>query len=361
MRKLLSNLPTLLKLSYQGWKEDRASRLSAALAYYTIFSLAPLLVIVIAITGLIWDVGLVRTQILNQIQGLVGAEGADFIANLITSTGTPAQDIFATIIGVITLLFGALGVFNELHNSLNIIWEVKEEKAESFWQAVKKAIVDRFLSFTMVLGIGFLLLVSLVISAGLSATQELLGRAFPIPEFFLQLLNLIISIGVITVLFAMIYKYLPDAEIPWRHVWLGAFVTAILFSLGKMLIGIYLGNSAVASSFGAAGSLVLLLIWVYYSAQILFFGAEFTQVYANKYGPEILPEDEETAAQADSRSTENVKRRVASPMPEPSHLLARVTATTEEENRQFARFVLGLMVTSFFTGIMTTIWGLKKR
>jgi len=244
---------------------------------------------------------------------------------------------------------------------LNIIWEVKEEKAESFWQAVKKAIVDRFLSFTMVLGIGFLLLVSLVISAGLSATQELLGRAFPIPEFFLQLLNLIISIGVITVLFAMIYKYLPDAEIPWRHVWLGAFVTAILFSLGKMLIGIYLGNSAVASSFGAAGSLVLLLIWVYYSAQILFFGAEFTQVYANKYGPEILPEDEETAAQADSRSTENVKRRVASPMPEPSHLLARVTATTEEENRQFARFVLGLMVTSFFTGIMTTIWGLKKR
>lgn len=361
MKKGFSELLDIFKRTYQGWKEDRASRLAASLAYYTIFSIAPLLVIAIAVAGFIWERESVEAQVMGQVQGLVGAEGANFVGDLIESAGNTAEGTAATIIGIITLLFGALGVFNELHNSLNIIWEVKEEKAEGFWQAVKKAIVDRFLSFTMVLGIGFLLLVSLVISAGLSATQELLGRAFPIPEFFLQLLNLIISIGVITVLFAMIYKYLPDAEVPWRHVWLGAFVTAILFSLGKMLIGIYLGNSAVASSFGAAGSLVLLLIWVYYSAQILFFGAEFTQVYANKYGPEILPEDEEKAVQADARSTKDVKRRVVSPMPEPSHLLERVTATTEEENRQFARFVLGLMVTSFFTGIMTTIWGLKKR
>lgn len=240
--------------------------------------------------GFIWQREVVEAQVMSQIQSLVGVKGARFIADLIKSASNPTEGIVATIFGVITLLFGALGVFNELHNALNVIWEVKEDKAESFLQAVKKAIVDRFLSFTMVLGIGFLLLVSLVISAGLSATQELVGNTFPIPEFFLQILNLIISIGVNTLLFAMIFKYLPDAEVPWHHVWLGVFVTAVLFSLGKMLIGLYLGNSAVASSFGAAGSMVLLLIWVYYSAQIFFFGAEFTQVYANTYGPKILPE-----------------------------------------------------------------------
>lgn len=359
--KYITELLSMFKRTYEDWKEDRASRLAASLAYYTVFSIAPLLVIAIAVAGFIWEAEAVEAQVMAQIQGLVGEEGANFVADLIESAGNTSEGTFATIIGIVTLLFGALGVFNELHNSLNIIWEVKEEKAESFWQAVKKAIVDRFLSFTMVLGIGFLLLVSLVISAGLSATQEIVGNAFPVPEFLLQFLNLIISIGVITVLFAMMYKYLPDAEVPWRHVWLGAFVTAILFSLGKMLIGIYLGNSAVASSFGAAGSLVLLLVWVYYSAQILFFGAEFTQVYANTYGPKILPENEEAAAKTDSRSTKDVKGRVPSPIPEPSHLLERVTSTTEEKNKQFARFVLGLMVTSFFTGIMTTIWGLKKR
>lgn len=359
--KLLSDLPVMLKRTYQDWKEDRASRLAASLAYYTIFSIAPLLVIAIAVAGFIWERESVEAQVMGQVQGLVGVEGANFVGDLIESASGRAEGVIATIIGVITLLFGALGVFNELHNSLNIIWEVKEEKAEGFWQAVKKAVVDRFLSFTMVLGIGFLLLVSLVVSAGLSATQELLGNAFPIPEFFLQLINLIISIGVITVLFAMIYKYLPDAEIPWRFVWLGAFVTAILFSLGKLLIGLYLGNSAVASSFGAAGSLVLLLVWVYYSAQILFFGAEFTQVYANMYGPKILPENDQAVEKADPRTTKDVKKQVTSPQLDPSHLLGRVTATTEAENKVYARFVLGLMVTSFVTGIMTTIWGLKRR
>jgi membrane protein len=361
MKKGFSELVDIFKRTYQDWKEDRASRLAASLAYYTIFSIAPLLVIAIAVAGFIWEREAVEAQVMGQVQGLVGVEGANFIGDLIESASGRAEGVIATIVGIITLLFGALGVFNELHNSLNIIWEVKEEKADSFWKAVKKAIFDRFLSFTMVLGIGFLLLVSLVVSAGLSATQELLGNAFPIPEFLLQLLNLIISIGVITVLFAMIYKYLPDAEIPWRHVWLGAFVTAVLFSLGKLLIGLYLGNSAVASSFGAAGSLVLLLVWVYYSAQILFFGAEFTQVYANKYGPQILPENKEATTPSDSRATKDAKGISPMPLPAPSHLLERVTSTTEQENKQFARFVLGLMVTSFFTGIMTTIWGLKKR
>src|SRR5919109_2117475 len=298
MKKLLSNLPKLLKLSYQDWKEDKASRLSAALAYYTIFSLAPMLLIIIAVTGLFWSQDVVQSQVLNQLEGLVGAEGRTFVSDLLTSASNPAKDILATIVGIITLLFGALGVFNELHNALNTIWEVKEEETTGFVESVRKVIFGRLLSFTMILGIGFLLLVSLVISAGLSAVQETIGNAIPVSEILLQIVNLIISVGVITVLFALIFKFLPDAEIAWRDVWLGAFVTSLLFSLGKFLIGIYLGNSSVGSSFGAAGSLVLLLIWIYYSAQILLFGAEFTQVYANKYGPEILPEGKQAPAQA---------------------------------------------------------------
>jgi membrane protein len=358
MRRLLSNLPTILKLAYQGWKEDRASRLSAALAYYTIFSLAPLLVIVIAITGLIWEADVVRTQLLNQIQGLVGAEGSAFVANLINSTGSQTKDIIATIIGIITLLIGALGVFNELHNSLNTIWEVEEEKTKGFLQAVKKIIIDRLLSFSMILGIGFLLLVSLVISAGLSATQETIGNALPISEFIMQIVNTVISIGVITVLFAFMFKFLPDAEIAWRDVWVGAFITSIFFSLGKTAIGLYLGNSAVASSFGAAGSLILLLLWIYYSAQILFFGAEFTQVYANNYGSKIVPEGEEKTPQSQLQRSKELTGQPVLPASSP---MMGSESRLERENRQTARAFVGLLAASFFTGIVTTILGLKKR
>jgi membrane protein len=364
MRKVLSNLPKLLKLTYQGWKEDKASRLSAALAYYTVFSLAPLLVIVIAITGLFWDESAVQSQVMNQVEGLVGAEGRTFVSDLVTSASSPARGIVATILGVITLLFGALGVFNELHNSLNAIWDVKEEETKGFLKAIKKVIFSRLLSFTMILGIGFLLLVSLVISAGLSAVEETVGNAVPISEILLQIINLVISIGVITVLFALIFKFLPDAEIAWRDIWLGAFVTAILFSLGKFLIGLYLGNSAVASTFGAAGSLVLLLVWIYYSAQILFFGAEFTQVYANNYGSKIVPEGAEESAQpAATPEARQKPARVPKPQLVPSAATAISSRQTrlESENSQTARIFVGLMAASFFTGILTTILGLKRR
>lgn len=358
--QLLLDLPGLFRRTYQGWKDDHASRLAAALAYYTIFSLAPLLVIAIAVAGFIWHRDAVEAQVMAQIQGLVGIDGAEFVGDLIRSANNPAEGILATIIGIVTLLFGALGVFNELHNALNVIWEVKEEKTEGFLEALKKAIFNRFLSFTMVLGIGFLLLVSLVISAALSAVQELMGNTFPIPEILLQLLNLIVSIAVVTVLFALIYKYLPDAEVPWRYVWLGAFVTAILFSLGKMLIGIYLGNSAIASSFGAAGSLVLLLIWIYYSAQILFFGAEFTQVYANTYGPKILPEDEEVS-HPDVDHPRGLKGQSITPGNAPLLPWESTTISREVENEQTARFFLGLMAASFISGMIATIWGFRKR
>jgi len=307
-----------------------------------------LLVIVIAITGLIWEAEAVRAQILSQIQSLVGAEGADFVANLITNTGSPGEDIVVLLVGIITLLFGALGVFNELHNSLNIILNVRQAQPKGFLQAIKKVIIDRLLSFTMILGIGFLLLVSLVVTAGLSATQETIGNALPLSEFILHVVNLVISLGVITVLFALIFKFLPDAKLGWRDVWMGAFVTSLLFSLGKTAIGIYLGNSAVASAFGAAGSLVLLLLWIYYSAQILFFGAEFTQVYTDQYGSKIIPEGEEKTAQPEVRE-------------QPALATSARESQLEKENRQTARLFLGLMIASFLTGFFTRIFGLKKR
>lgn len=359
--KLLSSLPTLLSLTYQGWKEDKASRLAAALAYYTIFSLAPLLVIVIAVAGLIWQRDAVQSSVMNQIQGLAGAEGSEFVSGLLTSASNPAQGIVATIIGIITLLFGALGVFNELHNALNTIWEVKEEKVEGFWNSIKKVIFSRFLSFTMILGIGFMLLVSLVISAGISATEELLASVLPFHELILQIINLVISIAVITLFFALIFKFLPDAEIAWRDVWVGAFFTAVLFSLGKTLIGLYLGSSAIASSYGAAGSLVLLLVWIYYSAQILFFGAEFTQVYANQLGSKIVAAGQAATTPPGPRTYTGTGRTGREIVPMTSAPVYEMNPRIERENQQTARFIAGLMTASFISGIMTTIFGFKKK
>jgi membrane protein len=365
MKKLLSNLLTLFKLSFQDWKEDKASRLSAALAYYTIFSLAPMLLIILAVTSIFWSRDAVQTQVLNQVQGLVGAQGRTFISDLLTSASSPARGILGTIIGVVTLLWGALGVFNELHNALNTIWEVEEEEEtkSGFIEGFKKILFGRLLSFGMILGIGFLLLVSLVISAGLSSMQETIGNAIPLSEILLQILNLIISIGVITVLFALIFKFLPDAEIAWRDVWLGAFVTSLLFSLGKFLIGLYLGNSTVGSSFGAAGSLVLLLLWIYYSAQILLFGAEFTQVYANEFGSKIVPEGERANIPAGASPTgrqpaKNLQPRLPAPA---AAAITRREDRLEHQNQQTARVFVGLLTVSFFTGILTTIFGLRRR
>jgi membrane protein len=302
----------------------------------------------------------VRTQILSQLQSLVGAEGAEFVAGLMTNTGSPGEGILALVIGILTLLFGALGVFNELHNSLNIIWNVRVEKPKGFLQSLKKVLLDRLLSFSMILGIGFLLLVSLVVTAGLSAAQETLGEAFPIPEFLLQIVNLVISVGVITVLFALIYKFLPDVRIAWRDVWMGAFVTSLLFSLGKTLIGLYLGNSAVGSTFGAAGSLVLLLLWIYYSAQILFFGAEFTQVYANQYGSKMLYEGETAFARPEGKEGKDLAIRPVLPA-SASMMASAGEREVEKETRQTARIFVGLLIASFFAGMLTRISGFKKR
>ncbi|HSL45510.1 MAG TPA: YihY/virulence factor BrkB family protein [Anaerolineales bacterium] len=280
----------LLRDTVKEWREDGANRLAAALAYYTTFSLAPLLVLVIAIAGLVGGHEAAQTQTMLQVEDLLGTEGREFVQDMIAAASRPRTGWTATLIGTAALMFGALGVFGELQNSLNTIWEVKPKPATGFLDGVKRFIVKRLISFTMVLGIGFLLLASLVISAAVSALAEYIGTRWPLADFWLSLINFVVSFLVITLLFAMIFKFLPEIQIAWKDVWLGAAVTSALFTLGKFLIGLYLGRSEVGNTFGAAGSLAILLIWIYYSAQILFFGAEFTQVYANRYGSKIVPD-----------------------------------------------------------------------
>jgi membrane protein len=280
----------LFKEAFDEWNEDKAPRLAAALSYYTVFSLAPLLIVVIAVAGLFWGQEAVQGRLDEQIQGLVGRDGADMIQEIIVNARRPQESMVATILGLVTLLLGASGVFGQLQDALNTVWGVQPKPRN-----ILGTIQDRFVSFTMVLGVGFLLLVSLVISAALAALNNFFLNLLPGAEFLLQVINFIISFGVITLLFALIFKILPDVEIEWRDVGIGAAFTAFMFTIGKTLIGLYLGNSGVASTFGAAGSLVIILLWIYYSAQILLYGAEFTQVYARRYGSHIRPADDAVA------------------------------------------------------------------
>ena len=275
----------LIKETFSEWSKDKASRLAAALSYYTIFSVAPLLIIAIAVAGLVFGREAATHQIEGQARGLLGEQGAQAIQTILENTGKTGAGVMATIIGVNTLLIGASGAFAQLQESLNTIWEVKPRAG----RGVKGMVRDRFLSFSMVLVIGFLLLVSLVLSAVLAGVGKYISDLLPLSSLMMQGVNFGISFGVTTFLFALIFKVLPDAYIRWRDVWVGAAVTALLFSLGRFLIGLYLGRSSISSAYGAAGSLVVLLVWVYYSAQILFLGAEFTQVYATRFGKGISP------------------------------------------------------------------------
>lgn len=276
----------LLKGTFAEWKEDNVPVLAAALAYYTVFSLAPLLIIAIAIAGAVFGEEAARGELVRQIQGLVGKEGAEAVQAMVQNADKPnSGGAIATIIGVILLLFGASGVFGQLQSALNTIWEVKPKPG----QGIRSFLVSRFLSFAMVLVIGFLLLVSLLLSSLLAAVSYFFNGLMPGLPILGQVINFLISFGVITVLFASIYKFLPDVEIPWKNLWVGAAVTAVLFNIGKLAIGLYLGNSSVGSAYGAAGSLVVVLIWVFYSAQILLIGAEFTQVYSKYRGTPLRP------------------------------------------------------------------------
>ena len=290
----------MLKEAGNSFIEDMAPRLGAALAYYTIISLAPLLVIVLAVAGLLFGEKAAEGRVKDEIGGLVGEEGGKAIEQMVANADKPKTGTFATVAGVVMLLFGASALFGQLQDALNTIWGVQPKPG----RGVMGILRDRFLSFTMVLGTSFLLLMSLVVSTALAA----LGGVFSDWGWGVigPILNGVISLVVVTVLFAMIYRFVPDAKIVWRDVWFGAGITAVLFTLGKFLIGLYLGKAGMASAYGAAGSLAVLLIWLYYSAQIFLFGAELTKSYANKFGSRIVPKDYAMPITAEARAEQGM-------------------------------------------------------
>ncbi len=266
----------ILKLAGMKWWSDNALRLSASLSYYTLFSLAPMLIIVIAVAGMIFGQEAVEGRLMEEIQGLVGVESALAIQSMIQHARQPRVNATATVISLVAMVVLSTGVFVELQDALNLIWRItpRESSAAAFWRILK----GRLFSFCLVLGIGFLLIVSLALSAAVAAIGHFFTALLPGPEVLIHGLYAIVSLALFTALFGMMFKILPDTSIAWRHVWMGAFVTAVLFTIGKVGIGLYLGKTGVASAYGAASSLAVILLWVYYSAMILFFGAEYTYV-----------------------------------------------------------------------------------
>ena len=278
-----SSFPRLIKETAGEWMEDGAMRLGAALAYYSVFSLAPLLIIAMSIAGLIFGEEAARGAVEGQLRGTLGAQAAEALESMIQGARESDASGVMAVAGVVLLLFAASGVFGQLQDALNTIWEIERKSVRGIWGFVK----NRFLSMAMVLGVGFLLLVSLILSAAVTGMTDSLERIVPVPAVIWQVLSFVISFAVVTLLFAMIFKILPDADIEWRNVWVGAAMTAGLFTIGKFLLALYLGRRDAASAYGAAGALVLLLMWVYYSSLILLFGAEFTQVYARARGDDV--------------------------------------------------------------------------
>ncbi len=294
---LLQQAWSLTRDAVAAWIEDFAPSMGAALAYYTIFSLAPMLIIVIAIAGFFFGQDAAQGAIVVQLRDLMGDTGASAVEGLLKSASEPEQGIIAATLGILTLMIGATAVFGELQSALNRIWKVPAEKERSgIWTLLR----TRMLSFGMVMGLGFMLLISLVLSAVLAALGKWWGDILGSWSIVLQLLNLAVSFTVITGLFAMIYKFMPRARIPWRDVWVGSVVTALLFTIGKTLIGLYLGKTNMASGFGAAGSLVILLVWIYYSAQIFLLGAEFTWVFAQQHGSQSATSQVDAAVSGDA-------------------------------------------------------------
>ncbi len=287
----MKNLLQFVKDIFSEWSRDKALNLGAALSYYTVFSLPPLLAIIIAIAGLVLGHERVQGEIVSQIQGLVGPQSVGVVNSMIEGAYKHrGASILATIFGVVVLLLSATGAFGQLQYSLNVIFNL-EEKPEA---GIKSTIISRLISLGLVISVGFLLLVSLTVSAALAAFGKYLTGLMNEPQIVVILLHaasFVISFIVITILFALLFKVLPDGHVPWRSIWVGASVTSILFTVGKFLIGLYLGKSTIGSQYGAAVSLALILVWVYYSSQILFLGAEFTKVYTKKKGDKIVPKE----------------------------------------------------------------------
>jgi len=287
LRTSLGDAYFLVKQTSSDFVDDEGPRLAAALAYYSLLSLAPLIVLAVSAAGFLLDEEAARGSIARELASVVGPDAAVSIQTIVQHAKAPASGIIGSIFGIVVLLFGASGVFGELQSALNKVWEVAPKPGRGLLGIVK----DRLFSFAMVTGVAFLLLVSMVLSAALAAIGHFFQNMLPGGEAVWQVVNFAISLVAVTALFALLFKSVPDARVRWHDVWIGAFVTSLLFSLGKFLIGVYLGKSGISSTYGAAGSLVLLVVWVYYSASIMLVGAEFTQVYAQRFGGRIEPSD----------------------------------------------------------------------
>jgi membrane protein len=301
----IRQLLTLLRKSAAAWNNDDASSMGAALAFYTLFSIAPLLVMVIAVTGLIVGTDAAQGHILAELRGLTGNAGALAVEDLLKGANSPAKGALAIVAGTVVLLFGATTVFAELYGNLNRIWRSPTAPKVS---GLRHLVRTRILSFGMILGFEFLLIVSLVVSAGVAAAGDWWGAHFTGWPLVGHAANFIISLAIYALGFAMIYKFLPRAHVAWRDVWIGAIVTAALFEIGKLIIGLYVGMSSVTAMFGAAGSLVVLLIWVYYSAQVFLLGAEFTRVYAYRSGSRAGEEPPDPPPQRQGRPLKATKK-----------------------------------------------------
>jgi len=285
-RSLTTASVDLLKNTAIAWVRDKCPQLGAALAYYAVFSLAPLVVVLVGIFGLIYGSSeQAREKILEQLRYFLDPSGLDVVKNIAISVSQPTASALATAIGLLVALFGASGIFGQLQDALNTIWSIRPKPRRELWSFIRA----RFLSFAMVGGISFLLLLSLIIEGSLHALHDYLQMTIPEGHYLGLTVFYLFDLGSIVMLFAMLFRYLPDAKIAWRDVWIGAILTAVLFLMGKFLFGLYLGSGAAGSAYGAASALVTLLLWVFYSAQIFLFGAEFTKVYANAYGSRVEP------------------------------------------------------------------------
>ncbi|MFL6531257.1 MAG: YihY/virulence factor BrkB family protein [Chthoniobacterales bacterium] len=298
------NLWGLLMSTFNEWLEDKAPQLGAALAYYTVFSLAPLVLVLLAIIGVIFrkDPSGAWNKITEQMSYVLDPSGVQVVQNIAQTAAKPSASMLATIIGVALALFGASGVFGQLQDALNTIWGVKAKPGRAIWEFIRV----RFLSFAMVAGVCFLLLVSLAIEALLKGFSHYIQHALPGGLAIAITVYLIFDLAVVILLFAMIFRYLPDVQVRWRDVIVGSAMTALLFLIGKWALGLYLGSGAAGSAYGAASSLVTLLLWIYYSSQILLFGAEFTQVYANRFGAGGKPSEHAVCVE---RTEEEVSKR----------------------------------------------------
>lgn len=292
----------VLKDTFKDFSEDKVPRLAAALAYYTIFSIGPLLLIAISIASILFDSEEVKNQMLGTIGNLVGESGKTAIGDALENANKEGGNVIVASIGIATLLMGASGVFGQLKDALNTIWEVKPKEGQGILGIVR----ERFLSFTMVLGTGFLLLVSLVVSAGIAALGQFLKSVLPGGDIVWQVVNVLITLGILSLMFVVLFKFLPDVQVSWKDVWVGAFITAVLFTVGQVALGLYLGSGSVGSAFGGAGSIVIILVWIYYSALIFFTGAELTQVYARRFGSRVVPAPNAEPLTEEARAQEGI-------------------------------------------------------